>query len=212
MTKKLYIEWLRIIAILFVIYNHTRTFGFELFTVTSEKLSYWLSFMMYPLCKTAVPIFLMISGVTLLNKQETLKELYKKRILKHVLIIVIFGSLQYLRYLRTGKVVLSLSAWFSSIYCQPVVETYWFLYLYLGFLLLLPILRNVVMTMKKQEYLYLFVLYCGFNVLTLLGYFTGYFINANIFNLANIIFYPLMGYGIDKYGCEIKKFLCILSQ
>ena len=38
--KKDYLEWLRVIAILFVIYNHIRTMGFELFTVTTEVTSY----------------------------------------------------------------------------------------------------------------------------------------------------------------------------
>ena len=207
--RKTYIDWLRNIAIILVIYNHTRTRGFELFLVTEDKLSYGLSFAMYPLCKIAVPIFLMISGVTLLSKKETGRELFKKRILKHVIIILVFGTLQFLRYVRAGKVTLSLSTWFTSIYCVPVLETYWFLYLYLGLLLLLPLLKKVVAVMEQQDYIYLFAICIIFQLLCGIGYFTGYFINANIFSFSMVIFYPLMGYGIDKYCENIKGRLII---
>ncbi len=209
--KRGYIECLRIIAILFVIYNHTRTLGFELFTVTTENTSYWFSYIMYPLCKVAVPIFFMISGVNLLNKQESLGVLFKKRILKHILIIFLFGTLQYFRYVRVGKVTLSIATWFSAIYSQPLLETYWFLYMYLGFLLILPLLRRIVQTMEKRDYIYLFVLCVVCNLFTIVGYFTGYFINANVFEMSNIIFYPLVGYGLEKYGSEIKVRYCVIA-
>lgn len=202
--KKGYIEWLRIIAILFVIYNHTRTLGFELFKVTTESTSYWLSYIMYPLCKVAVPIFFMISGANLLGKQESLGELFKKRILKHALIILLFGTVQYFRYVRAGKVALSVAAWIGAVYSQPLLETYWFLYLYLGFLLILPFLRKAVISMEKRDYIYLLTLYIVCNILAVVGYFTGYFINSNVFEVSTILFYPLLGYGVEKYGEEIK--------
>lgn len=175
-----------------------------MFFVTEDNVSYGLSFAMYPLCKIAVPIFLMISGATLLSKKETIRELFKKRVLKHIIIILVFGTLQFLRYVRTGKVVLSLSTWFTSIYCVPVLETYWFLYLYLGLLLLLPLLKKVVAVMERNDYIYLFALCIIFQLVCGIGYFTGYFINANIFSFSMVIFYPLMGCGIDKYCENIK--------
>ena len=212
MARKTYIDWLRIFAIILVIYNHTRAKGFELFLVTDDKVSYTLSFMMYPICKIAVPIFLMISGVTLLSKKEMLKDLYKKRVLKYLILILIFGTLQFLRYIRVGKVPLSLTAWFTSIYSVPILETYWFLYLYLGFLLILPLLRKVTSVIEKQEYLYLFILCNIFQLLYCVGYFTGYYINGNIFSFSINIFYPLMGFGINKYCENIKvRFIILLT-
>ena len=52
--KKTYIECLRIIAIILVIYNHTRELGFTLYQYTSDACSYYLSVLMIPVCKTAV--------------------------------------------------------------------------------------------------------------------------------------------------------------
>lgn len=46
----------------------------------------------------------------------------------------------------------------------------------------------------------------------MVGYFTGYFINGNLFHLSIIFIYPLLGYGIDKYGNEIAtKYYALLS-
>lgn len=202
--KKDYLEWLRVIAILFVIYNHTRTMGFELFIVTTEVTSYWLSYIMYPLCKVAVPIFFMISGANLLGKQENLGVVFKKRVLRHGLIILLFGTLQYFRYYRVGRVALSISAWFSAVYSQPLLETYWFLYLYFGFLLILPLLRKAVFAMGEKDYIYLGAIYIVCNLLSIIGYFTGYFVNSNVFEISIIVFYPLLGYGLEKYGKDMK--------
>ena len=205
LVKKTYIEVLRIIAILFVIYNHTRTIGFELFTVTAETSSYWISYIMYPLCKIAVPLFLMISGVNLLDKKETVKELFLKRVIKHIFIIVLFGTLQYLRYVRVGKAAFSVLTWFSSWYSSPMLETYWFLYMYLGFLLILPLMRKMVILMEKKDYAYLFIIFVVSNVFKIIGYFSGNFINAYIFVLTDVLFYPLLGYGLSKYCNQMKK-------
>lgn len=150
--KKNYIEWLRIIAIVLVIYNHSGYRGFWLFTITEEISSKYLSLIMHTICKIAVPIFLMISGVTLLDKDEDYKTLFRKRIFKYLFIILLFGTLQYFRYLRVGKVSFTLRAWFLSIYSTPVLETYWFLYLYLGFLLEVPFLRKIVKNLQKSDF------------------------------------------------------------
>ena len=137
--KKTYIECLRIIAIILVIYNHTRELGFTLYQYTSDACSYYLSVLMIPVCKTAVPIFLMISGATLLGKEEDYRYLFSRRIVRYVGIILFWGSIQYFRYVRTGKAELSVRGWWNNIYSSPKLETYWYLYLYLGFLLLLPL-------------------------------------------------------------------------
>lgn len=196
--KKTYIECLRIIAIILVIYNHTRELGFTLYQYTSDPCSYYLSVLIMPVCKTAVPLFLMISGATLLGKEEDYKYLFSRRIVRYVGIILFWGSLQYCRYVRTGKAELSVRGWWNNIYSSPKLETYWYLYLYLGFLILLPLLRKTVAGMRDQDYRYLFGLSCVGSVLTMFGYFSGCFINGSIFLLPSVFLYPLLGYWIDK--------------
>lgn len=209
--KKTYIESLRMIAIILVIYNHTRELGFTLYQYTSDTGAYYLSVLMIPVCKTAVPIFLMISGATLLGKTEDYRHLFSGRIVRYAGIILFWGTLQYLRYVRTGKAELSVRGWWNNIYSSPRLETYWYLYLYLGFLLLLPLLRKAVSGMTNKDYGYLFGLSCVSSILTMFGYFSGSFINNSVFLLPSVFFYPLSGYWIDNasdssYGKDALKY------
>lgn len=88
-------------------------------------------------------------------------------------------------------------------YSKPVIETYWYLYLYLGFLLVLPVLQKAVKTMNEKDFFYLFVVFGVYSLVTFIGYFNGFFPNGNIHQLSMVIFYPLMGYSIDKYGNKL---------
>ncbi|EOS75414.1 MAG: acyltransferase family protein [Lachnospiraceae bacterium] len=185
-----------------VIYNHTRELGFTLYQYTSDTCSYYMSVLMIPVCKTAVPVFLMISGATLLGKTEDYRHLFSRRIGRYVGIVLFWGILQYFRYVRTGKAELSVSGWWSDIYSNPRLETYWYLYLYLGFLLLLPLLRKAVSGMREQDYRYLLGLSCISSILTMLGYFSGCFINNSVFLMPSVFLYPLLGYWIDNSPCH----------
>ena len=213
-SKKLYIEYLRILAILFVIYNHTRTWGFDLYQVTPETSSRLLSILMLPICKTAVPIFMMISGANLLSKQENLKELYNKRVLRYIIVIILFGTLQFLRYVRGGHITFTITNWIKAIYSEPSIEPYWFLYLYLGFLLTLPFFRKMASHMEKKDFSYLFALICVCRFLAIMGYFGGIAINGYVFSMlgSSSFFYPLIGYGIEKYSkrSNFKKYSLLL--
>lgn len=202
--KKTYIECLRIVAIILVIYNHTRELGYTLYQYTSNAFSYYLSIVMIPVCKTAVPIFLMVSGATLLGKTENYRELFSKRIARYLGIILFWGTLQYFRYVRMGKMDLSIRSWWNNIYSSPKLETYWYLYLYLGFLLLLPLLRKMASGMAEKDYRYLFILNCINAMLTVAGYFTHCFINGSIFTLPSVLIYPLLGFGLDREACLPK--------
>lgn len=219
--KKTYIECLRVIAIILVIYNHTREVGFTLYQYTSNAFSYYLSIFMIPVCKIAVPLFLMISGANLLGKTEDYKQLFR-RIIKYSAILLFWGTLQYFRYIRTGKTDLSIRSWWSNIYSSPKLETYWYLYLYLGFLLMLPLLRKAASKMEDKDYRYLFILSGVSALLTMVGYLSGCFINNSVFILPSTFLYPLMGYWIDhetcpqhgrgalKYGLAALISLCII--
>ena len=84
--KLLYIEFLRAIAVLFVIFNHTGGDGFRLFLkYPAGSIQYWTCLSVSIFCKFAVPVFFMISGALLLGKDEPLKVLWKKRIARTIL-------------------------------------------------------------------------------------------------------------------------------
>ena len=72
---------LRILAGFFVIFIHT-TDPFLLFPQYVDGLSWWIIYYFNTLSKTAVPIFIMISGYLLLNqnKVEKIGDFYKRRL------------------------------------------------------------------------------------------------------------------------------------
>lgn len=94
MKKKYYLEVIRILAILMVMYNHSAAFmSFS----NQSGVEYAISFLFSMVCKGAVPLFFMVSGALLLGKNESGKDLFQKRILRMILVIVIFSFLYYMK-------------------------------------------------------------------------------------------------------------------
>lgn len=196
--RKYYLEALRVIAILLVMYNHSPAFmSFQ----TQSGMEYGVSVFLSMLCKAAVPIFFMISGTLLLGKDESVGTILKKRVLKIFLALLLFSFLYFLKLVLKGQITFSLLTFFNIILQQPIFLTYWYLYSYIAFLMLLPLLRPIAKHMTKELTLYLIALQVIFGVLIqVLGYetewwFCGHFDITSIFNV--IIFYPLVGYGLD---------------
>ena len=71
--RLLSLDFMRIFAILLVIFNHTDNRGFYRFlTDDPGTFLYWFNLFFSILCKAAVPLFFMISGALLLNKEESI--------------------------------------------------------------------------------------------------------------------------------------------
>ena len=94
--------------------------------------------------KPAVPIFFMISGVTLLNKEESIIHTYK-RTLKIIIDILIF-SVIYLEidsFAATG-VVRDLKSILIEIVVGSNYWHSWYLFAYVALILTVPFLRDAV--------------------------------------------------------------------
>ena len=204
--RKTYIDALRIVAIFGVLYNHTNRRGYYLYAFSDARICQDFYIGIATLAATAVPIFFMISGALLLPKKESLKELFQKRILKMVLVLLVFSGIQYVLLLLEECVTFSRKAVVQAVLQDGVIPSYWFLYAYIAYLLLLPILRKVAEVMSKQDYFYLFALLLlveGFlpMVLNLAGIGgTNYFFSIPFLN--QIIIYPLLGYYLEQYMKE----------
>lgn len=201
---KYHIELLRIIAILFVIFNHTGTNGFFLFSIRTESPFYWLYLFLSILCKIAVPIFYMISGALLLKTEETITKLYKKRIFRFLIAIFIFSLLQYAYTVFKNHMDFSIFYFLGIVYSKNIAPAYWYLYNFLGLLIMLPFLRKIAHVMNKNDYMYLFV--CQFiivGVIPILQFlFTrgSYSLNGNISVpiITSSIFYFLSGHFFEN--------------
>lgn len=219
--KKLWLELVRIFAIYLVIFNHTGDYGFHYFATIGPGYRYWLFMAAAALTVMNIPLFYMISGYLLVGKEESLGTVWKKRIARYALVIVIFTFVQYLYLCFTSedgfRETFSVWEWFVTMLSENIIVPYWFLYEYLGFLVMLPLYRRMLQNMKEEEFHYLFLLYIIFTgALPIVEYLlTRWHTILNIsFNIAyitgDLLVYPALGYYLSKKSKPSWKQLAVL--
>ena len=133
-------------------------------------------------------------------KEENIKTLFKKRIFRIVLVILIFTFLQYLRIYRVNPAEgFHPETWLLYCYCGNIIEPYWFLKAYLSMLLILPFLRILSANMKTQHFYLLLGLKFFQTAIHFIYIYTGYTMNLSFEFMTDIIFYPLLGYFVMNY-------------
>lgn len=152
MQKKIHLEIIRILALVCIVYDHTGPRGSSLYTFTDGRLSWGLSLASAVVCKVGVPLFFMISGALLLAKEEGWKTVYGKRVLRILQALLVFTLLRFLyEGLLKGTVAISLGGFLEAVWTGNLFLPYWFLYTYLGILLVLPFLRKMMWNLNHQE-------------------------------------------------------------
>lgn len=208
--RKIHLEILRLIAIYFVIFNHTGVNAFQAYSTKEPgSLLYNMYLIMAIVCKIAVPLFFMISGATLLGKTESIKDLYFKRVFKIVEVLLLFSFIQYIR-INTNFDIVDFT---QKIYQKSIITQYWFLYAYIAFLIILPILRIIAKNIDKKEVIYLFLLWIVSDLL--ISFFENTLqiyrnVNLTIPLFKTIIIYPILGYSCEKFFDEVNKKLVII--
>lgn len=147
--KTAYLELLRIIACFFVIVNHTNSGVF--LSQTPDHKVWWISLTYFFMCKTAVPVFLMITGCLMLGKIDNYRK-YITRIIRMALVIVLFSFIYYVKSMQDAGRPIEIIEYFKLIYQRHVTNAYWYLYLYLGILLMMPFFQILSTNMKRREY------------------------------------------------------------
>ena len=217
-NKKTHIELLRIIAIYLVLFNHTWIFGFSYFNSVVDTPMYWVYLFFSILVKIDVPIFFMISGALLLNKEESIEDLIKKRFFRFIIVILLFSLISYIYLVIKGNVDhFSIIEYLKMTYEGSITPQYWFLYRYLAFLLLLPLLRPMVKNISNKTMHYIFLLYLTVQVVFVLQYlvsdgrlsYNGCF---ELFIMQDLIIFPLLGYYIENRLPEEKQTTSLLIK
>lgn len=205
---KVYLEALRILALFLVMINHSPVF---LLFANLTGGSYAVSVGLSVLCKTAVPLFFMISGAVLLGKKESFRQLFCKRILKCVAAIYLFSFLYVMKSVIRDGAYFSLWGFIKSVPFEVTFLPYWYLYCYLAFLVILPLLRPLAQNLSKNIVVYLAALQVVFGCFfPYLGqvkdiWICPYFDISPVLEM--IVFYPLMGYGLSQFfkGDDFKN-------
>ncbi len=203
---------MRILACFFVIFNHTGTRGFFLFSLYEKSsIQFWVYLIISIFCKFSVPLFFMISGALMLNRPpEPLRKLWYKRILRIFLVLLFWSFFYYIVQLYQEKWDFDIKTFILKLYDSNWNGSFWYLYAYIPMLMTLPFLQKFAKSMDKQDFIYLIILVFGFSsLLPIMQYVLWqgrHNLNGN-FRIAwlcsNIFLYPCTGYFLEN---DLKNF------
>lgn len=147
------LDFVRIVAILLVFYNHYYCYDFFLNSSNPGILHYIL---LIPsiICKCGPTLFFMISDALLLKRKENYSSDVFRRVKKFS--VAIF-AIVFLKFCFNRS--------FSNAVSLLLNGLNWYFYAYLGFLLLLPVYRSIVSNLKIEDWKYIFILVIITNIL-----------------------------------------------
>lgn len=155
--RKWHIEALRIVAALFVLFNHTGEEGFFLFAAQPATSPLcWAYLSLSILCKAAVPLFFMASGALLLtDKREEPPRVTLTRRAGRMAAVLLLTSLGYeIWHCRLWETPFSVLHFLEGLYQGSICTPLWYLYAYLGMLVCLPLLRRLAQGLRDAEFRY----------------------------------------------------------
>lgn len=212
MKRLLYLDILKTVAILSIITTHTTA------SILSAKtlLPQWLYGAAFfdALTRLGVPIFIMVSGALILNKQNTnLMVFYKQALLRIILPLVFWSLFYYLYTLDFNLSIFDFSVFIEKLLTNKIYFHLWYLYMIFGVYLSAPFLMKIVVNSSKNE-LYVFVLlwFLIASIVPFLSHFIGFKINTGTSIFLIYIGYFILGYILSEYDYkDIKvKYLWLL--
>ncbi|MBQ8893735.1 MAG: acyltransferase [Clostridia bacterium] len=157
-TKRnyIFIDLLRAIAAFCVIVNHTNS---DIFLTNAPPSPRWfLSLAYFFFSKIAVPVFIMITGYLMLDKPIS----YRKtlfRALRIGAVILIFSVPYYIVQCCTGKIVDGgILHFLQTVFSSRITTAYWYLYQYLGILLMLPFIQKMAENFTRRDFYIFFAM------------------------------------------------------
>lgn len=208
-NRLIYADILRIYSTFLVLLLHFSGIMWTRLDITSFD---WRIINIYnTFSRTAVPIFVMLSGIFFLNpkKNISITKLYKKYILR-IFISLIFWSIIYL--------ILFPNLNFNIVEISNVIlkgnTNYhlWYLYMLIGLYILTPIIRVFIKnsTKKDLEYFIIIILLFYFSVnflpnIAIFSYIKMFTSKMLVFNISPYIFYYVLGYYLSTYKLSKKS-------
>lgn len=213
-----YIDFIRVISILFVLFIHTTSADMAL--INPGKTLNILIFLNV-LVRPAVPLFFMISGALLLSRKNTLSLSYtwKKRIPKVVIPFITWSIISLIVIRLHAHETTNFIKPILGIFNQPTSVTLWFMYPLISIYIISPLLKAFVDNISQKMYLYTLIIWFIFSSVLptlsailpikyssfVIGYSTG-----SLLFISGYVGYFLLGYYLLKYDIPFKNYFWIL--
>lgn len=198
-----YIDMIRIAAIIVVIGAHT-DLGELYLQMPLGSISYYFCLFLYMLITFSPPVFFMISGALLLDKEESIAEIWKKRILRIFLDLFVVSLIYFFLDIKTGRCEADFGTFMINFFSKPIITPLWYLYAYISFLIGLPFIRGMAKAMNETTGKYLLAL--GFFLISALPeiqriFIKDFYLQGDLrwdWLVTSIVIFPLLGYVIHK--------------
>jgi surface polysaccharide O-acyltransferase-like enzyme len=192
------VDLIRTFAIMLVIMLHATAEPIQIVDQMSpEGVTLWWTVNIYDsLARPAVPLFVMLSGALLLQPAklgEPLGIFFKKRLNRIALPFLFWGVAYFAwRFFVHGE-ALTANSILQGVLTGPYVH-FWFFYLLVGLYLITPVLRVVVACVDRKTFRFFLILwFLGTAIVPLLGLFSVYRLNINVFLVTGWVGYFLLG-------------------
>lgn len=161
----IYIDVVKIIACFWVIVNHTADKIFPKLQPSPQ----WFSVLTYFFTsKPAVAMFLLASGAMLLKKEYSYKEILIKA-LRVAVVLVVFSLLYYFVFKKTTG--MSIEAFWLALPAQHITTAFWYLYLYLALLIMIPVLGKLARCLDEKAFRYLIIVTLAIRCIMVVGHY-----------------------------------------
>ena len=176
MKKTLHLEIIRILAILCIMFIHTGFWGHDAYSCTDSRITFTISLLLACVSAIGVDLFWMVSGSLLLGIDEDISVVYKRRLPRILIVLAVFSVIRYFYdfYMEdfgagvywsrvygdnagTGLLHIGLGDFAKKFISGNIYLPYWFLYYYIGILLLLPFMRRTIKGMNAVEWKFLVI-------------------------------------------------------
>lgn len=164
-NRKLHIDALRLFAIALVVCNHTVLYKYGVSAYTDNQFIKCIGYVWAEICKMGVPLFFMISGALLINREESIRFVLTHRVLPFLIFFGLFCIIQILHGSISFGDPLTVKSFVMHLYAgSKYADANWFMFAYAGLLLMLPFTRNMIRGLDKKHYLYIInlqIIICG---------------------------------------------------
>lgn len=210
--RKIYFDFLRIFATFAVIILHVSAQNWHTTDINSFE---WNIFNFYDsIVRWGVPIFVMISGALFLNKNQSIKKIYTKNILR-IIIAFIFWSLIYTVLFSKGLSIKTMIINFFEGYYHM-----WFLFMIVGLYMITPFIKKIIENELLIKYfIILSLIFCiiipqAISIISVEFSYLGYLIQElvdkiNLHMVLGYTLYYILGYYLDKININKKTFKLI---
>lgn len=150
--RVVYLDLLKVMAIFLVIYNHSHQYMVD--TTWLVKILHYITYVM---CKVAVPLFIMTTGVIFLGRKTSYHEIFYKRIFRVLIPLLVVLGINVLLYGGSLKGIILAP---FAIYTIPEYPYWvWYLYMLIGLYMVTPFLQRMIKSFKEKDYMVFFLLF-----------------------------------------------------